>query len=170
MCIRDRRKSSFSDKAIDPNAIQLSEEAAALADVQTSKVSRQNPVKQVRLYGKIVPDERSLQSQTAHVSGRIESLNVDFTGETVRAGQTLATLYSPELFTAQQELLEAIRMGQSQLIQAAREKLYLWKMTDAQIAAIEKSGSISPVVEIKSNTSGIVLSKRVSQGLSLIHI
>ena len=158
------RKSSFSDKDIDPNAIQLSEEAAALADVQTSKVSRQNPVKQVRLYGKIVPDERSLQSQTAHVSGRIESLNVDFTGETVRAGQTLATLYSPELFTAQQELLEAIRMGQSQLIQAAREKLYLWKMTDAQIAAIEKSGSISPVVEIKSNTSGIVLSKRVSQG------
>ena len=158
------RKSSFSDKASDPNAIQLSEEAAALADVQTSKVSRQNPVKQVRLYGKIVPDERSLQSQTAHVSGRIESLNVDFTGETVRAGQTLATLYSPELFTAQQELLEAIRMGQSQLIQAAREKLYLWKMTDAQIAAIEKSGSISPVVEIKSNTSGIVLSKRVSQG------
>ena len=158
------RKSSFSDKVIDPNAIQLSEEAAALADVQTSKVSRQNPVKQVRLYGKIVPDERSLQSQTAHVSGRIESLNVDFTGETVRAGQTLATLYSPELFTAQQELLEAIRMGQSQLIQAAREKLYLWKMTDAQIAAIEKSGSISPVVEIKSNTSGIVLSKRVSQG------
>lgn len=158
------RKSSFSDKAIDLNAIQLSEEAAALADVQTSKVSRQNPVKQVRLYGKIVPDERSLQSQTAHVSGRIESLNVDFTGETVRAGQTLATLYSPELFTAQQELLEAIRMGQSQLIQAAREKLYLWKMTDAQIAAIEKSGSISPVVEIKSNTSGIVLSKRVSQG------
>lgn len=158
------RKSSSSDKAIDPNAIQLSEEAAALADVQTSKVSRQNPVKQVRLYGKIVPDERSLQSQTAHVSGRIESLNVDFTGETVRAGQTLATLYSPELFTAQQELLEAIRMGQSQLIQAAREKLYLWKMTDAQIAAIEKSGSISPVVEIKSNTSGIVLSKRVSQG------
>ena len=158
------RKSSLSDEAIDPNAIQLSEEAAALADVQTSKVSRQNPVKQVRLYGKIVPDERSLQSQTAHVSGRIESLNVDFTGETVRAGQTLATLYSPELFTAQQELLEAIRMGQPQLIQAAREKLYLWKMTDAQIAAIEKSGSISPVVEIKSNTSGIVLSKRVSQG------
>ena len=158
------RKSACSDEASDPNARQLSEEAAALADVQTSKVSRQNPVKQVRLYGKIVPDERSLQSQTAHVSGRIESLNVDFTGETVRAGQTLATLYSPELFTAQQELLEAIRMGQPQLIQAAREKLYLWKMTDAQIAAIEKSGSISPVVEIKSNTSGIVLSKRVSQG------
>lgn len=100
------RKSSFSDEAIDPNAIQLSEEAAALADVQTSKVSRQNPVKQVRLYGKIVPDERSLQSQTAHVSGRIESLTLISQVRRCVPDKPLATLYSPELFTAQQELLE----------------------------------------------------------------
>ena len=136
----------------------------ALADVQTSRVSKENPVKQVRLYGKIAPDERSLQSQTAHVGGRIENLAVDFTGETVRSGQTLATLYSPELFTAQQELLEAIKMQQPALIQAAKEKLQLWKMTDAQITAIEQSGTTSPLVEIKSNTSGIVISKKVSQG------
>lgn len=158
------RKGTNSGVATDPNAIQLSEEAAALADVQTSRVSRENPVKQVRLYGKIAPDERSLQSQTAHVSGRIETLNVDFTGELVRTGQTLATLYSPELFTAQQELLEAIRMQQPQLIQAAREKLYLWKMTDTQIAAIEKSGIATSTTDIQSNTNGIVISKRVSQG------
>jgi len=92
------------------------EEAAALADVQTSKVSRENPVKTVRLYGKIAPNEQSLQSQTAHVGGRIEQLNINFTGESVRAGQTLAVLYSPELFTAQQELLEAIKMKQPALI------------------------------------------------------
>ena len=150
--------------ATDPDAIHLSEEAVALADVQTTRVSREAPVKQIRLYGKIVPDERALQSQTAHIGGRIESLNVDFTGETVRAGQTLATLYSPELFTAQQELIEAVRMGQAPVIQAAREKLRLWKMTDEQIAAIERSGVTSPLVEIKSNTNGIVLAKRVSQG------
>ena len=83
---------SGSDDAIDPNAIRMSEEAMALADVQTTRVSRSNPVKQVRLYGKIIPDERSLQSQTAYVGGRIERLNIEFTGETVRAGQTLATL------------------------------------------------------------------------------
>lgn len=103
------RKSGNNNENIDPSSIQLSEEAMALADVQTSRVSKENPVKQVRLYGKIAPDERSLQSQTAHVGGRIENLAVDFTGETVRSGQTLATLYSPELFTAQQELLEAIK-------------------------------------------------------------
>lgn len=158
------RKSGNSHENADPSAIQLSEEAIALANVQTSRVSKENPVKEVRLYGKIAPDERSLQSQTAHVGGRIESLAVDFTGETVRAGQTLATLYSPELFTAQQELLEAIKMQQPALIKAAREKLQLWKMTDAQITAIEQSGTTSPTVEIKSNTSGIVMSKRVSQG------
>lgn len=158
------RKSGNNNENIDPSSIQLSEEAMALADVQTSRVSKENPVKQIRLYGKIAPDERSLQSQTAHVGGRIENLAVDFTGETVRSGQTLATLYSPELFTAQQELLEAIKMQQPALIQAAKEKLQLWKMTDAQITAIEQSGTTSPLVEIKSNTSGIVISKKVSQG------
>lgn len=158
------RKSGNSHENAAPSAIQLSEEAIALANVQTSRVSKENPVKEVRLYGKIAPDERSLQSQTAHVGGRIESLAVDFTGETVRAGQTLATLYSPDLFTAQQELLEAIKMQQPALIKAAREKLQLWKMTDAQITAIEQSGTTSPTVEIKSNTSGIVMSKRISQG------
>ena len=160
------RKSSDGNgsESSDPNAIRLSEEAAALADVQTSRVSKENPIKTVRLYGKLVPNEQSLQSQTAHVGGRIEQLNINFTGETVRAGQTLAVLYSPELFTAQQELLEAIKMQQPALIQAAREKLRLWKMTDAQIGAIEQSGTVSPLVEIKANVSGIVMTKRVSQG------
>ncbi len=129
-----------------------------------TRVSRSNPVKQVRLYGKIIPDERSLQSQTAYVGGRIERLDIEFTGETVRAGQTLATLYSPELFTAQQELLEAVRMQQPALVQAAREKLRLWNLTDAQIDAIQYSGQASPMVEIKSNTNGIVIAKRVNRG------
>lgn len=149
---------------LDPDAIQLSEEAIALADVQTSPARRENPVKRVRLYGKITPDERSLQSQTAHVSGRIESLAVDFTGVAVRRGQTLAVLYSPDLFTAQQELLEAVQMHQPALVAAAREKLSLWKMTPAQIEAVELTGKTSPLVEIKSNTDGIVLTKRVSPG------
>ena len=55
-------------------------------------------------------------------------------------------------------------MKQPALIQAAREKLRLWKMTNAQIEAIEQSGSVSPLVEIKANVSGIVMTKRVSQG------
>lgn len=159
-----KKNSGNNDASVDPSAIQLSDEAAALADVQTTRINRENPVKKVRLYGKIAPDERSLQSQTAYVGGRIEKLFIEFTGEEVHSGQTLATIYSPELFTAQQELLQAISMNQPQLIQAAREKLRLWNMTDAQIDAVQQSGKASPTVEIKANTSGIVTAKRVNRG------
>jgi len=65
---------------IDPDAVKLTKEAAALADVHTTITSRQKPVKEVRLYGKITADERMLQSQVSHVSGRIEKLFVTFTG------------------------------------------------------------------------------------------
>lgn len=155
-----------SDEAIDPDAIQMSPEAVALANIQTTIVSRENPVKDLRLYGTIQADERLSQSQTSHVSGRIEKLFLNFTGESVRQGQIIATIYSPELLSAQQELLEAAKMVSLQpaLLQAAREKLRLWKLSDDQISAIEKSGAVSPLVDIKANTGGIVVSKKVSQG------
>jgi Cu(I)/Ag(I) efflux system membrane fusion protein len=154
------------DASIDPNAIQLSVEAAALANVQTTVVSRQNPVKEVQLYGTIQVDERLSQSQTSHVSGRIEKLFVNFTGESVHRGQPLATIYSPELLNAQQELIEAAKMKDLQpaLLQAVREKLRLWKLTDEQIARIEQSGEVSPLIDVVATSSGIVISKKVNQG------
>lgn len=154
------------DEAIDPDAIQLSAEAVALANIQTTIVSRQNPVKDIRLYGTIQVDERLSQSQSSHVSGRIEKLMVSFTGEGVRRGQTIATIYSPELLSAQQELLEAVKMKDAQpaLLQAVREKLSLWKLSENQIATIEKSGEVSPLIDVTANTGGIVVSKNVNQG------
>lgn len=154
------------DEAIDPASIQMSKEAAALANVETTIISRQNPIKDIHLYGTIQADERLSQSQTSHVSGRIEDLFINFTGETVNRGQTIARIYSPELLSAQQELLEAIRMQPAQpfLVDAAREKLRLWKLTDEQISKIEESGNVSALVDIKANTSGIVSSKNVNQG------
>ncbi|WP_218925377.1 MULTISPECIES: efflux RND transporter periplasmic adaptor subunit, partial [unclassified Gemella] len=81
------------DAAIDPSAIQMSAEAVALANIQTTVVSKQNPVKELRLYGTVQADERLSQSQTSHVNGRIEKLFVNFTGERVGQGQTIATIY-----------------------------------------------------------------------------
>ncbi len=160
------KTSGSGDAAVDPDAIQMSKEAVALANIQTTIVSKQNPVKEVRLYGTVQADERLSQSQTSHVNGRIEKLFVNFTGESVRQGQTIATIYSPELLSAQQELLEAAKMQSVQpaLLQAAREKLRLWKLTDDQIARIEQSKNVSPYVDVKATTSGIVVSKKVSQG------
>jgi len=151
---------------IDSNAVYFSKEAMELANVTTSVVSRQRPVKEVRLYGKVQADERLLQNQVAHVSGRIEKLFVNFTGEPVRKGQLLAMIYSPDLITAQQELLEAAKSKQSQpeIYEASKEKLMQWMLTDRQISQIERSGKVKMNFEVYSNTSGIVTAKRVATG------
>ena len=102
----------------------------------------------------------------AHIPGRIEELNVNFTGETVRKGQILANIYSPELINAQQDLLEALKMKDIQpaILEAARERLRQWKLTAGQISAIEKSGEITTKFPILSATSGIVMSRRINVG------
>lgn len=155
-----------ADTKSDSNAVHFTKEAAELAEVSTSIVSRQKPMKEVRMYGKVQADERLLQNQVAHISGRIEKLMVSFTGEPVRQGQTLALIYSPELVTAQQELLEAAKSKQAQpeIYEAAKEKLRQWMLTPTQIAGIEKSGRIKTKFEVISNTSGIVINKRVNTG------
>ena len=151
---------------VDPSSIHLSKEAAQLANVLTSIVTKQKPVKEVRLYGKVQADERLFQSQVAHVPGRIEKLSVNFTGESVIKGQVLAEIYSPELITAQQELLETAKTKQLQpeLYEASKEKLRQWKLTDNQIAAIENSGVIRNNFEVEANTSGTVTARRVNTG------
>ncbi|MDR1864255.1 MAG: efflux RND transporter periplasmic adaptor subunit [Bacteroidales bacterium] len=160
------KTSGTSGSFADPGAIQLSEEAAALANIQTTTVSRTRPVKEMHLYGVIQPDERLLRSQVSHVNGRIESLVVNTVGESVRTGQVIATIYSPDLLNAQQELLEAKKLAHLQpaLPEAAREKLRRWKLSDAQIAEIERTGEVLPVVNITANAGGIVTAKRVEQG------
>jgi Cu(I)/Ag(I) efflux system membrane fusion protein len=152
--------------SVDPDAIKLTREAAELANVETSVVTRQKTVKEVRLYGKVQADERLLQSQTAQMPGRIERLLVNFTGETVRKDQPLAIIYSPDLITAQQELLEAAKMKQSQpeIYAAAKDKLRQWKLADNQISEIENSGKVTDNSEIYSNTDGVVIARRVNNG------
>jgi Cu(I)/Ag(I) efflux system membrane fusion protein len=153
-------------QAVDANAIQLSAEAIALANIETTVVSRQNPVKNIHLYGTVQADERLLQSQVSYFNGRIEKLYINFTGETVRQGQTIAAIYSPDLLNAQRELQEAAKYKSTQpaLWQAVHEKLRLLKLTDSQISAMEHSTNTSPVIDIKANVSGVVVGKRVNQG------
>ena len=166
ICGMDLIPLNQNEVPVDPDAIHLTKEAAELANVLTSVVTKQKPVKEVRLYGKVQVDERLLQSQVAHIPGRIEKLLVNFTGESVSKGQTLALIYSPELVTAQQELLEASKTKQAQpeIYEASKEKLRQWKLTESQIAAIESSGNVQNNFEIVSNTTGIVTARRVNNG------
>lgn len=154
------------ESKIDSSAVQLTKEAAQLANVHTSVVTREKPLKEVRLYGKVQADERLIQSQVSHIPGRIEKLLINFTGEPVRKGQSLAIIYSPELVTAQQELLEAAKMkgSQPEIYEAAKDKLRQWKLTDNQIASIESSGTLQNNFTLESNTSGVVTARRVNNG------
>ena len=154
------------NEGIDPNAISMSATAMQLANVQTAVVGAINHVKEVRLNGKIKEDERLLFSQSSHVPGRIENLSVNFTGDYVRKGQVIASVYSPELVTAQEELFQAQKMqdSQPQLFTAAREKLKRWKLTDSQINQMLQSGVATTTFDIRADVSGSVIQKMVNVG------
>ena len=150
----------------NPQALQMTEEAMAIAQVQTLVVGEGSAKKEVTLSGKIQADERENASLTVKFPGRIEKLYVTFTGEQVKAGQKLATLYSPELMNAQKELLEAARTKATfpQLYQASKEKLSLWKLSAAQIAEIERAGVVKEKWDILADQSGVVIRKNVAVG------
>lgn len=154
------------DDALDPMSLSMSETAMQLADVVTAPVSKMKPVKNVRLNGKIQADERLIYSQSSHIAGRIEQLMVNFTGEYISKGQTIARIYSPVLVTAQEELFEAekIKDTQPELFQAARDKLRNWKLTDNQIDRILTSGKIREEFPVTADVSGYVTKKLVNLG------
>ncbi|MCF8224792.1 MAG: efflux RND transporter periplasmic adaptor subunit [Bacteroidales bacterium] len=154
------------DNELAPGALNMSETAMKLADVVTAPVSKMKPVKNVRLNGKVQADERLIYSQSSHIAGRIEQLRVNFTGEYIRKGQTIASVYSPELVTAQEELFEAekIKDAQPELFQAARDKLRNWKLTESQIDEILSSGEIREEFPVTADVSGYVTKKMVNLG------
>lgn len=154
------------DEGIDPMAIGMSETAMKLANVRTAKVGAAEPVKTVRLNGKVETDERRIASQSSHIPGRIEKLTVSFTGEFVSKGQVIASVYSPDLVTAQEELFEAekIKDSQPQLFNAAKEKLKNWKLTETQIETILQSGVPKEEFEVLADVSGYVISRKVNLG------
>ena len=151
---------------IDPNEIQMTESAIKLADIQTTIVKRGVPEKSVHLLGKVKADERNIAELTARFGGRIEKLFVNYTGQNVKKGQKLGTIYSPDLITAQKELLEAIKYKESNpsFYKASRSKLKLWDLTGAQIDAIENNNEPILYFEILSPISGTVTKRHVATG------
>lgn len=150
----------------DPMAISMSPTAMKLAGVSTAIVREMDPVKQVRLNGKVEADERLIYSQSSHIPGRIEKLMLNFTGEFVSKGQTIAYMYSPELVTAQEELFEAKKISetQPQLFAAAKEKLKNWKLSDKQIEGILNAGKIQEEFPVQADVSGYVTAKMINRG------
>ncbi len=149
-----------------PMAISMSQTAMQLAQVQSMVVGKNDALKSIRLNGKVETDERLLFTQASHIPGRIEKLEVNFTGELISEGQVIAYVYSPELVTAQEELFEARKMKENQpsLYQGAIEKLKNWKLSEQQIEHIISSEEVVEQFPILANVSGHVTKKLVNLG------
>jgi Cu(I)/Ag(I) efflux system membrane fusion protein len=162
-----------------PRELVISEAAASLMDIQTSAVERRAVTNRVRMVGKVDYDETRVKSITAWSPGRIDRLYVDFTGTRVAQGDHLVDLYSPELFGAQAELLQAARAASraeaetsdylqdsaAAMLAAAREKLRLLGLKTEQIEHIEKSGEPLTHVTIYSPIGGVVIQKVATEGM-----
>jgi len=149
----------------DPYRMVMTDAAVQRAQVQTTEAVRDTPTREITLSGRLAVDERRLTTVTAHVDGRIRELMVDFTGAPIQEGQTMGTIYSPELISAQRELLEALKHADRnpRMVASARRKLELWELSDATIRGIEEAGDVQTEVPITSPVSGVVMDRRISR-------
>lgn len=156
--------SQSSTEEESPYELTMTPAAMKLAEVQTTRVIRDVAVDNIRMPGKVVVDERRISNVTAHFPGRIKELYVDFTGERVKKGQRLASIYSPQLLTAQRELLETGKHKEQNpsLYQATRRKLKLWELPEEEINRIENSGEVMTDIDIVSPAEGYVLNRNIS--------
>jgi len=159
--------------------VMLSPRGLKLAEVETALVERKFVTTEIRMVGKIEFDETRLGYITAWVPGRLDRLYVDYTGIPVKKGDHMASLYSPDLYAAQEELSQALKAyndlentaaagvkeSAKETVEAAREKLRLWGLPPEQIAMIEKSGKPSDHLTIYSPMGGIVIHKHAVEGM-----
>lgn len=159
-----------------PTELKMSESAMKLAAIVTEPVHRGTAYGEIQLSGKVATDETRLGKITAWVPGRLEKLYVDYTGVTVKKGDPLVELYSPALYAAQEELIQAkkfvdssesdlVRSSAKLTLDAAREKLRQLGLTDDQTKQIEERESATERITIHSPMTGVVIHKNAVEGL-----
>jgi Cu(I)/Ag(I) efflux system membrane fusion protein len=117
-----------------------------------------------RVAGTLTYAEPRREYVNARVMGWVEELYADYLGKPVRKGEALLALYSPELVTAQEELLSARRLGDSTLAAAARRRLALWNVTEDQIDEVERKGTAQRRVVLRAPRGGELAEKMVTEG------
>jgi Cu(I)/Ag(I) efflux system membrane fusion protein len=172
-------KNDAGDEMAGMREFTTSKAAKALMDIETSPVERKSVTAEIRMVGKVEYDERRLSYITAWVSGRLDQLYVDYTGVSVNKGDHMVYMYSPELLSAQEELIQAMKSAQriksdnsdivreltTGTLEAAREKLRLLGLSTEQIAEVEKLGKASDHITIYAPISGIVVHKNALEGM-----
>ena len=178
LCGMDLIPVTASSGGANPQQVVLSERARALARLQTTLVRRQgDAAAEVRLLGRIEPDETTRKNVTTWIGGRIDRLHVNVTGEKVRAGQVVATLYSPEIYAAHQDLLvaksqvaklasssEGTRAAAVGAFTAAKERLRLLGVPDDELVRMESAERPTQAVAIRTPFAGTVIERVATEG------
>lgn len=160
---------SHATVAIDPERQQL-------IGLRTAAVAEGPVGGELRTSGRVAVDETRVRKVNVKVDGYVERLFVDFVGKPVVKGQTLFTIYSPELLAAQNEYLLALRTRKSlegspelqrsgeELVASARRRLALWDIPASSLDALERTGQPVKALAIPSPVSGVVTAKTVVEG------
>ena len=152
----------------DSNLVQLSPASASVVNVQTSPVRRGALVRTLRVAGVIDNDDTRHRILAARVPGRVEKLYVNFVGAEVREGAPLATIYSPEMLTAQRTYVERLRAGNAAFTAsdraAARERLLELGLTSDEVVILEHTLEPTAMMNIHAPMSGTVVSRAVYEG------
>ena len=146
--------------------VKLTTERRQLIGVQTGVAETRAVGRSVRTVGRVAVDETRLHKITTKFDGYIEKLYVNYTGQAVRRGQPLFTVYSPDLLATQQEYLLALRSAKQSplLLDAARRRLQLWDIGPAEIRELERSGVPRKSLTIYSPANGVVTTKTAVDG------
>ena len=146
--------------------------AAQALDIRLETVGRESLTETVRAVATVVPDESRISHVHTRVAGWIEHLDVNTTGEVVRAGQPLAHIFSQELLSSQTEYLSARRNTSasgisSAVIASGRTRLGVLGMTAGEIDEIERTGEPKRLVTVIAPRSGVVVNRGVTVGTSV---
>ena len=167
VCGMDLIPAESSATGLAPNEFKMTENAMALANIQTTVIGEMSSSNSsIELSGKIKANDDKAATQPAHFNGRVDQLYVTSVGETVRKGQAVAKIYSPELVAGQQELITAYRIkdAQPQLYNAVKNKFMNWMIPQSQLAEVLKTGIPKPSFTIYAQVSGVVTELMVNKG------
>ena len=161
-----------------PGVVTIAPERLQTIGVKYEAVARRQLEKVIRTVGRVAADERRLAKVTIKFHGWIERLFVSATGDHVKKGQVLFTIYSPDLVATQEEYLLALegrqRLGESEfpevaqgsrdLLDATRHRFHLWDITEEHIRELEHTRKVMRALPIHSPITGTVIQKQVLQG------
>ena len=182
MTVESLKKQGVKMTEIPPEAIFVSSDRQQISGVRWGRVEYRSLERVIRTVGRMEFDEKKISTVNPKIGGWIEELYVDYTGKMVRKGQPLLSIYSPELVSAQEEVLLALKAkkilsaspitdvaeGGDRLLQGARRRLLLWDITGKQLETLEQTGEIKKNMVLYSPVDGFVMEKIAFKGMSIM--